>query len=58
MKILSPLFADLKKFAEEKKGEYQSGAPFPNIVIDNFFDEDFLTRVLNEFPDLSNKQDV
>lgn len=58
MKILSPLLADLNEFAEAKKSEYQSGAPFPNIVIDNFFDEDFLTKVLNEFPDLSNKQGI
>ena len=31
------------------------GDPFPNITFDNFFDAEFLSTVLSEFPDLSSK---
>ena len=45
----------LENLAEEKCEEYQVAKPFPNIVFNNFFDEDSLNSVLSEFPDLSKK---
>ncbi|MFD0940035.1 2OG-Fe(II) oxygenase [Pedobacter boryungensis] len=49
---------NLKEIAKEKHEEYVKAWPFPNIVIDDFFDEDFLTKVLHEFPDLSIKKNI
>lgn len=58
MNILNTRFSDLKTLADELKGQYQSGDPFPNIAIDDFFDDAFLSQVLAEFPDLSTKKDI
>ncbi len=44
---------DLKALATELAHEYQAADPFPHVVIDNFFDEAFLDRVVAEFPDLA-----
>ncbi|MES2807306.1 MAG: 2OG-Fe(II) oxygenase [Bacteroidota bacterium] len=49
---------DLKQLAQAKKAEYQTAQPFPNIVIDDFFDPEMLSQVLADFPDLSKKSDV
>ena len=35
---------------------YQSNAPFPNMVVDDFFDPKFLRLVAAEFPDLASKE--
>ena len=35
------------------KNNYSKNKPFPNIVIDNFFNDDFLNKISEEFPDLS-----
>jgi hypothetical protein len=35
---------------------YQSNAPFPNMVVDDFFDPEFLREVAAEFPDLASKE--
>ena len=32
---------------------YKKNKPFPHIVLDNFFNEELINNVLNEFPDLS-----
>lgn len=39
--------------AERHKGQYLSADPFPHIVFDNFFDEDYIHTLVAEFPDLS-----
>jgi Rps23 Pro-64 3,4-dihydroxylase Tpa1-like proline 4-hydroxylase len=49
---------DLKQLAKEKRAEYLNGEPFPNIVFDNFFNEEMLSQVLADFPDLSKKADI
>lgn len=41
---------DLKRFAKENAKVYQTADPFPNIVIDNFFEPMLLDSVLDEFP--------
>jgi len=54
-KLLNDKFINLSNFADKEKNNYTNAVPFPNIVIENFFDEDYLSEVLNEFPDLSAK---
>lgn len=43
---------NLSKLATQKKSEYNTGNPFPSIVLDNIFDTHFLESVLDEFPNL------
>ena len=54
--LLNEKYYDLDKFIKDNKNNYINANPFPNIVIDDFFDEGFLNNVLNEFPNLSKKQ--
>ncbi len=58
MRYLNPEITDLKQLGIEKREEYLNAEPFPNIVIDNFFNEEVLSQVLADFPDLSKKEDV
>ena len=51
--FLNQSFQDLSKTAETYRQSYLSAKPFPHIVLDNFFDEQFLSGALAEFPDLS-----
>lgn len=51
--ILSPFREPLEVLAAKNAAGYQAAAPFPNIFFDNFFNEDFLTKVVDEFPDLA-----
>jgi Rps23 Pro-64 3,4-dihydroxylase Tpa1-like proline 4-hydroxylase len=51
--ILSKKSENLEKFGNSLKNQYSLGKPYPHIAIDNFFSEDFLNEVLNDFPDLS-----
>ena len=50
--ILSKKYSDLNLIAENKREEYLSAVPFPNIVFDDFFDSDFLKTVVENFPNL------
>lgn len=50
--------SDLKKKAESLAKKYKLAEPFPNISIEDFFDENFLNQVLDEFPDLSEKKSI
>jgi len=50
--ILSKKYSDLNLIAENKREEYLSAGPFPNIVFDDFFDSDFLKTVVENFPNL------
>ena len=52
-KILSKNFYDLESYIRKKKYIYQSGKPYPHIVIKNYFNQNFLSKVLDEFPNLS-----
>ncbi|MDB5011278.1 MAG: 2OG-Fe(II) oxygenase superfamily protein [Mucilaginibacter sp.] len=58
MNYLNPLIKDLKQFGKDKREEYLNTAPFPNIVINDFFNEDILNKVANDFPDLAKKKDI
>jgi Rps23 Pro-64 3,4-dihydroxylase Tpa1-like proline 4-hydroxylase len=52
-KILSKNFHDLDRYIQKKKHIYKNGKPYPHIVIKNFFEKNFLSKVLDEFPNLS-----
>ena len=45
----------LHELAQSLKSEYQKNVPFPHIVVDDFFREDFLSSVLDDFSDLSKE---
>ena len=49
---------NLIEIAEKHASAYQNGNPFPNISFDNFFNPEYLSTVLDEFPDLQKKKDV
>ena len=57
MEILAPEYADLKQKATNLKSNYTKAKPFPHIYFDDFFNADFLKKVLNEFPDLDKQED-
>ena len=50
--------ASLNEVALKFSQAYQQGEPFPNIGIQDFFNEEFLSEVLAEFPDLSQKESI
>ena len=52
--ILSKRSQNLNDLALSLKNQYSFADPFPHIQIDNFFSDEYLSKVLNEFPDLSN----
>ena len=52
-KILSKNNQNLSLTADKAYKNYYNGSPFPNIVFENFFDEDYLNQILLDFPDLS-----
>tara|TARA_B100001250_G_scaffold381035_1_gene373008 strand:+ start:837 stop:1685 length:849 start_codon:yes stop_codon:yes gene_type:complete len=52
--IVSENFQNLQEIASREKLNYQKAKPFPNIVLKNFFKDDFLNTILKEFPDLSS----
>jgi len=58
MNYINESIKDLKQLGKDKQQEYLSGDPFPNIVFDNFFNEDILNKVAEDFPDLSKKKDI
>ena len=41
---------DLDHHAASNHSKYTSAEPFPHIVVDNFFDENILNKILEEFP--------
>ena len=55
--ILSKKSENLEKFSSSLRNQYSLGKPYPHITIDNFFSEDFLNEILDNFPDLSKIKD-
>jgi len=53
-KILSEKNQNIQEIAISLKQKYLNTDPFPHIQLDNFFEDNFLNSVLNDFPDLSN----
>lgn len=58
MGIFSKEYEDLQSIAEQHKGLYAAGDPFPNASFTGVFDEAYLSTILDEFPDLSKKDTV
>lgn len=57
MKFIDLSVAELHELGKQKREEYLSGNPFPNIYFDNFFNEGKLSEILDEFPDLTKNAD-
>ncbi len=49
---------DLIKLAQQNQAAYLSANPFPSISFDDFFNPDLLSKILEEFPDLSKKDSI
>lgn len=58
MKNLNTKYENLMQVARDYKKAYKNASPFPNISFKNFFDEDMLNEILEEFPDLAKKGDI
>ena len=54
--IVNDFYKSLNGNYENLIKSYINEVPFPNIELNNFFNEEFLNKVLNEFPDLSKKR--
>ena len=52
--ILSNKYENLEELSKKNESYYRENTPFPHIVFENFFEKEFLKKVLDEFPDLSN----
>ena len=50
--ILSVHTRDLQGIAKRQRGAYLNAEPFPNIVFKNFFKDEYLDKILKDFPDL------
>jgi len=48
--FINKKYNDLKKVAVENSSAYLNAKPFPNIIFDNFFNEEILNKILNDFP--------
>ena len=57
-KYISKNYSNLKNLGESKKKEYLLSEPFPSIILDNFFNEDYLKEILKEFPNLENLENT
>ncbi len=51
--ILSKKYEYLNEISKKNINIYKENDPFPHIIFENFFDKEFLKKVLEEFPDLS-----
>ena len=52
MKLENILNQDLTTLADKNKERFISNEPFSHILLENFFKENYLREILNEFPDL------
>lgn len=53
--FLNQDFKDLLSVADTNQQNYASGLPYPHIVFHDVFNPEYLSKVLDEFPDLSQK---
>ncbi|ANW95585.1 hypothetical protein AXE80_04530 [Wenyingzhuangia fucanilytica] len=52
-KYISKEYADLEQTVDRFREEYKNAWPYPSISFKNFFNPEFLDKVLSDFPDLS-----
>ena len=53
-KIINKTQHDLDNFVLINKEKYLNADPFPHIIIENFFNNNFLDEILRQFPNLSD----
>lgn len=59
MNILNEEFSNLEAVGNKYANSYQTVHPFPHIYLDNFFNPEYLKKVLAEFPNLGDaKKDI
>lgn len=51
----NPKYYNLAQVAADSRDNYANANPFPFIKFDDFFSDDLLNNVLNEFPDLAHE---
>ncbi len=56
--IIAKKYKDLDEFSIKKRSEYATAKPFPHILLEDFFDNNYLEKILNDFPDLTKKKDA
>ena len=54
--IINDKFKDVEKFIFQNKEKFVNANPFPFIIIEDFFSNEFLNEVLNQFPNLSEQK--
>ena len=54
--IINDKFKDVEKFIFQNKEKFANANPFPSIIIEDFFSNEFLNEVLNQFPNLSEQK--
>ena len=52
--FLNEMNKNLLEIAKNNAESFSKASPFPNIYFDNFFNPEYLNKVLEEFPDLSS----
>ena len=57
-RFLDSDFSQLIALGKERHEDYIHATPFPNTYFDNFFNAEELRKVLSEFPELGNKEDI
>ena len=55
--MLNPKHGSLRELGEKYAQTYQTNDPFPYIYIDDFFDPEYLDKVLGEFPSIDKLKD-
>lgn len=58
VKIMNRSYAELMELAKQNHEGYLSSPPFPNGGFDDFFNPEFLDQILEEFPNLGDKNDI
>lgn len=51
--MINSKYRNLEATAAAFKSQYSEASPFPHIVIKDFFDNDLIEKILEEFPDLA-----
>ena len=54
--IINDKLKDVEKFIFQNKEKFVNANPFPFIIIEDFFSNEFLNGVLNQFPNLSEQK--
>ena len=55
-KIINKKLHNLEQLIPDYKKEFVNANPFPFIIIEDFFNETFLNKILNQFPNLADQK--